>query len=114
VRRETNDKNLIRKFGDDSNLITISEDPDSLNSPTEGPNKELQIRTKIVVADDQLMNIEILKSHMQDLGLVDSCLFCINGQDTIDTVKSVVDEALAARDHSKHSLMPVQILLLDF
>lgn len=53
---------------------------------------------KVVVADDQLINIEVIKSHLAELGLAGSCCFCINGQETIDAVKSIVVEALTNRN----------------
>jgi hypothetical protein len=69
---------------------------------------------RVVVADDQLINIEVIKSQVAELGLTSCCSFCINGQETIDTVKSIVELALANRKEETRSLTPVNFLLLDF
>jgi CheY-like chemotaxis protein len=76
--------------------------------------KESYANARIVAADDQLINIEVLKSNIEELGLASTCDFCINGQDTIDTVKRIVDEGLASRDALVTSISPVDFLLLDF
>ena len=69
---------------------------------------------RIVAADDQLINIEALKSHIEALGLVDTCDFCIDGQKTISKVQLILDDAIAARDMNSYILQPLDFLLLDF
>lgn len=70
--------------------------------------------TRIVAADDQLINIEALKSHIEALGLVDTCDFCVNGQETINKVQLIVDEAISKREFNSEILHPLDFLLLDF
>lgn len=41
--------------------------------------KEPYADARIIAADDQLINVEALKSHIEDLGLTPTCDFCING-----------------------------------
>jgi hypothetical protein len=35
---------------------------------------------KIILAEDQLMNLEVIKNLTKKLGILDSTTFCINGQ----------------------------------
>jgi hypothetical protein len=67
-----------------------------------------------VAADDQLINIEALKSHIEELGLGGNCDFCINGQETINTVQFIVNEAITRRDPESSILQPLDLLMLDF
>lgn len=45
---------------------------------------------KIVVAEDQLINLQIIKNQFTSLGLQQKTSFTINGQETIDLVKIIV------------------------
>ena len=69
---------------------------------------------RIVAADDQLINIEALKSHIEALELSGSSEFCINGEDTINKVKLILDDAISTRDINSEILQPLDFLLLDF
>jgi hypothetical protein len=55
-------------------------------------NKKLE--GKIIVADDQLINLEVIKSYTQIMGLFDLIMFCIDGQKAIDVAKKELDNAL--------------------
>jgi hypothetical protein len=48
--------------------------------------KMVQLDGPIVVADDQHINIEILKQHTLKLRVIDQTIFCVNGQQVIDCV----------------------------
>ena len=67
-----------------------------------------------MVADDQLINIEVIKTHLTELGHINTCNFCINGQETIDKVKELVDTAVREKDAKTKIITPVNFLLLDF
>ena len=49
---------------------------------------------KIVVAEDQRINLDVLKGHLQEIGVYGDCAFCIDGQQTIDTCKEILDLAI--------------------
>jgi CheY-like chemotaxis protein len=38
------------------------------------------------VADDVAVNIEVLKNNLTELGVIESCTFCYDGQETIDKI----------------------------
>jgi len=48
----------------------------------------------IFVADDQHINLEIIKQHMKTLDLEEKCRCFINGQQVIDAVTQTVRETL--------------------
>jgi hypothetical protein len=48
----------------------------------------------IFVADDQHINLEIIKQHMHALEMEKECRYFINGQQVIDAVAKVVRETL--------------------
>jgi CheY-like chemotaxis protein len=77
--------------------------------------KVVQLDGLIVVADDQHINIEILKQHTLKLRVIDQTIFCVNGQQVIDCVDKLVRKSIDNIDLSQSkSLTPVSILLLDF
>ena len=55
---------------------------------------DIHFEGKILVADDQHINIEILKQLTQTLGVEQQTTFCVNGQQAIDHVKNLVGGAL--------------------
>jgi hypothetical protein len=56
---------------------------------------QLEIQGKIIAAEDQMINIEILRGYIERLGLLKSTTFCIDGQKAIDLAKSLLDDALS-------------------
>ncbi len=59
------------------------------------------------------MNLEILKSHIETLGLLESTIFSINGQQAIDSAKNELDKALFNLG-SELKKQPVTLMLIDF
>ncbi len=59
------------------------------------------------------MNLEILKSHIESLGLLKQTIFSINGQEAIDFAKNELDKALHSFG-SELNLKPVPLMLIDF
>ena len=59
------------------------------------------------------MNLEILKSHIETLGLLESTIFSINGQQAIDSAKNELDKALHKLG-SELNKQPVTLMLIDF
>lgn len=50
--------------------------------------------TRILVAEDQLINIEVLKGQLTNLQLLENTSFYRNGQDLIDEVSRVLESDL--------------------
>lgn len=67
---------------------------------------------KIIVAEDQLIIMQILKQHFKDLGLIEYCEFCTDGQMAINTVKRLIDEAVIEENVVDSN--PISIMLVDF
>lgn len=68
----------------------------------------------IIVAEDQLINIEVLKTHMSELGVQQITSFCINGQEAIDTAKRILEQTLVDFEGHVRKLRPISFMLLDF
>jgi len=45
----------------------------------------------IVVADDQAINLEVMKSSLKEFNLLKKCSFAINGQEAVDQVERAID-----------------------
>ena len=75
------------------------------------PRRKLQ--GHIIVAEDQIVNLEVLKSFIFKLGLLENTIFCIDGQKAIDAAKNALDDALL-RSGNEGKVKPVALMLLDF
>ena len=50
---------------------------------------------KIMAADDQLINLEVLKRQLTEVGLHEKTTYCIDGMEVIEKSKMVLEEAIA-------------------
>ena len=46
---------------------------------------------KILKADDQIINIEVLKTQIQELGQLSRCEFCYDGEKTLAKAIEITD-----------------------
>ena len=76
-------------------------------------NSNKKLEGKIIVADDQLINLEVVKGYTQIMGLFDLIEFCIDGQKAIDIAKKELDNALLNLEQGL-TIKPVVLMLLDF
>ena len=76
-------------------------------------NSNKILEGKIIVADDQLINLEVVKGYTQIMGLFDLIEFCIDGQKAIDIAKKELDNALINLEQEL-TIKPVVLILLDF
>jgi CheY-like chemotaxis protein len=70
--------------------------------------------TRIIIAEDQIINMEVIKSQIREEGLLDRCEFCFNGQEAIEKAQKVIIEAIDSETGWSASIMPVCLMLLDF
>lgn len=68
------------------------------------------------MAEDQLVNLEILQGYLQRLGVDKISNICINGQLAIDKCKALIDKALHESQLGTwdQKLQPISLCLLDF
>jgi len=68
--------------------------------------------TKIIVSDDQLINIRVLTEQVKKLDILDKCEFCCDGKETVELVIE-----LLATETSKplqtQSEIPICLILID-
>ena len=75
----------------------------------------LKYSNKIVIADDQHINAEVLKMHLDSLEVdEDQYHFLTDGQSTIDYVINFVEEAIVDFPEDSGTLQPVALMILDF
>ncbi len=67
----------------------------------------------IIAADDQLINLEVLKSKLTEIGVQEKVTYCVNGQDTIDQAKRII-QASVSKAQMGTTIKPINFLLLDF
>ena len=48
----------------------------------------------IIVADDLLINLEVLKNQLLENGVIDRCIFCTDGQESIETAKRTFEQQI--------------------
>ena len=62
---------------------------------------------RIVVAEDQPINLQVIKNQIETLGLTSITEFCVDGQDTVERVQKILDE-------DPQNECPVGLILTDF
>jgi CheY-like chemotaxis protein len=67
----------------------------------------------IIAADDQLINLEVLKSKLTEIGVQEKVTYCVNGQDTIDRAKRIIQGSVIKAQMGT-TIKPINFLLLDF
>lgn len=73
---------------------------------------------KIIVADDQLIHLEMFKDNMQKLKLHKNCIFTNNGREAIEVAKHVIVTRLTktlevASKDVRTAIRPISIMILD-
>ena len=63
---------------------------------------------KIIVADDQLINIQVIQGQMKELGYHHNCEYYYDGQAAIDGAKKLINNA------DNDDEQPISLMLLDF
>ena len=87
----------------------------SPNSSVHNNTYERRFAQKIVIADDQHINAEVLKLHLDELGILEEqCTFLCDGQATIDYVIEFVEEAIVDYPEESGTVWPIALLILDF
>jgi CheY-like chemotaxis protein len=73
--------------------------------------------SRIIVADDQVINIEVMKSLVRNMGIYHWCTFAINGQEAINyatnAIMKEIDQSYLMDSLSKPTIKPVRVMLLD-
>lgn len=47
-----------------------------------------------MVAEDKVINLEIIKQYLDKLGVTEQSTICVNGQEALDKCISLIDTAL--------------------
>lgn len=70
---------------------------------------------KIVVAEDQMINLAVLKGNLSELGLTSKCEFVMNGQDAVEKCCKIIEaEHKFESEWREGSILPVSLCLFDF
>ena len=70
---------------------------------------------KIIIADDQLINIEVLKTQIEELGQLYRCEFCYDGDKTLAKAIEITEQAIQESNKSEETkIKPISLMLLDF
>jgi hypothetical protein len=72
------------------------------------------LKGKIIVAEDQLVNIEIIQGYLKKLSVEELSIVCVNGQIAIDQCKGLIDKAIYENDSLDNVVCPISLCLLDF
>ena len=94
---------ILENHNEESNIVSEDENQPSVPVQT----------GYIVAADDQVINIEVLKSQLCELGVNQMCTYCYDGQETIDKTFGHFMSRLENKTNEER-IQPVSFLLLDF
>lgn len=61
-----------------------------------------------------MINLQVLKSQLQELGYLDICEFCFNGEEAIITATKIIEKSLGEQSNNMDFIRPISLMLLDF
>jgi CheY-like chemotaxis protein len=94
-------------LGEDNSSIVIMSSSVATGGDPEVIDR-VELTGRIIVAEDQHINVEVLRSYLGDLNIHSECDFCIDGQLAIDCAKSLIDKAC-----DENETRPICLMLLD-
>ena len=68
----------------------------------------------ILIAEDQLVNIEVMRMHLDDMGLTSRSEFCFNGREALQLAEQKLNEAVGLAGSTQQRIKPISLMLLDF
>ena len=68
-------------------------------------------RNKIIIADDQKINLEAIRMNLESIGITENLCFCSDGQAAIEIALSLLNNAI--NEFKGKRLRPIRALLLD-
>jgi CheY-like chemotaxis protein len=70
---------------------------------------------KILIAEDQLINVEVLKQNLRELNLLDGCHFAFNGEDAVkQAIKTIEAQFNFESQWREGTIQPLSLCLFDF
>jgi CheY-like chemotaxis protein len=70
---------------------------------------------KIIIADDMLINIEVLKCQFRDLNLMQRCEFYTDGHEAYGAIEETIATYVSCIADKKQSVhKPISLVLIDF
>lgn len=109
-----------RQHHNSMNLPPLIESSNTVrSSQSERPISDEYCR--ILVAEDQHINIEVMKSQLNRLGKIGMCDFCFNGEEALKLAQHLIEqsilpykERIAFEGTNLVKLQPIKLMLLDF
>jgi PleD family two-component response regulator len=95
-------------------MLELGEHSGTLKNLVEEAMPELNLSGKILVADDQRLNLEALKLNLEDIGLLSQSEFFIDGQQLVDYVQETLQAAKLHAEYVQDNSQPIRAILLDF
>lgn len=111
---EYSDQNQIQQqFDSIINQPVVNIEPYQLENASSVKIKT--ITGKILVADDQLINLEVVKAQLSELNLIDQCEFFLNGLDVYEAALTILEKAHKQSPTSVYIqvVQPISFMLLD-
>lgn len=78
-------------------VIEEAQNEDDLENDVLTPLEATKWPSTILVADDRLLNIELIKEHFKQLGLTDRSEFFIDGVSLLERAKKIITEAFVKK-----------------
>ena len=66
---------------------------------------------RIIVAEDQKINLDALQMNIKDVGIDSKCLYCNDGQKTLKVALEILEDAL--KMPSTDTVRPIAMMILD-
>ena len=89
--------------------------PAKRNSKPQKLTVDVTKEPRIIVAEDQMINLAVLKGNLGELGLSKKCEFVMNGQDAVEKCCKIIEtEPQFESEWREGTILPVCLCLFDF
>jgi CheY-like chemotaxis protein len=67
-------------------------------------------KLKIIVAEDQLINMEVIKDLFEQINLARQCQFCYNGKETVECANKLIEDVLTSENEKIQTSDEIKIV----
>ena len=86
----------------------------TLNAIPPSESNDRKALNWILIAEDQLVNIEVMRMHLDEMGLTSRSEFCFNGREALQSAEQKLNEAVGLAGSTQQRIKPISLMLLDF
>ena len=71
--------------------------------------------SRVLIAEDQLINVAVLKQYLNEMKIEKSCDFCLNGEEAVEKATEIISKQYNLNlGLNQLTITPIAVCLFDF